>query len=218
MKALRPAVALLALVTFTAAGVGRARADVIYTDRAAFLANVQPGFYLETFDSLPQGFLPSPLSFSGSGFSYTASAVGDFFNVGPPGDVWLSTNLQSAPIVFQFTSGNVTAVGGSFFLTNTPGDPTTGMLTVGLNDGTSVTLTNVPSDSFLGFISTSGFITSLTVTPISGGDIYATVNNFIIGQAVVVPEPNSLALFGIVVTAAGYLARRRRRPSVTTAT
>ncbi|HLK55431.1 MAG TPA: hypothetical protein VKU00_02645, partial [Chthonomonadaceae bacterium] len=99
----------------------------VYTDQATFLANVQSGYYLETFDSQPINTqVPSPLSFSSNGFSYTASVPdltspsgpGNFFNVGTVSDVWLSTDLQGDPITFNFTSGNVTAVGGNFFNTD----------------------------------------------------------------------------------------------------
>jgi hypothetical protein len=98
-----------------------AQATAIFTDQASFLSHVKPGYYLETFDSLAQfTSLNSPLSFSTNGFSYTTSAPSadnKFFNIGPMGDVWLSTFDGFTKIVFNFTSSNITAVGGNFFLT-----------------------------------------------------------------------------------------------------
>ena len=70
-------------------GATAVRAQVIFNDEAAFLAQVGPG-YLETFDDVPQfTVVPSPLAFSAGGFSYTASTepiLQDFFPAGPPGD------------------------------------------------------------------------------------------------------------------------------------
>src|SRR5438105_12441007 len=72
-------------------------ATAIYTNQAAFLAATQPGYYLETFNSLPQFTqLASPLTFSSNGFSYNATApTAGFFNIGPSGDTWLSTFHES---------------------------------------------------------------------------------------------------------------------------
>src|SRR5438067_4363860 len=66
---------LLLILMSLALSAMTARATAIYTNQAAFLAATQPGYYLETFNSLPQFTqLASPLSFSSNGFSYNATA------------------------------------------------------------------------------------------------------------------------------------------------
>jgi len=171
------------------------QATTIYTNQAAFLAATQPGYYLETFNSLPQFTqLASPLNFSSNGFTYNATApTAGFFNIGPSGDTWLSTFHEFDPIVFNFTSNNVTSVGGFFFLTDLTGNAAGGTVTVTLNNGKMFSVTDASSTSFIGF--TTGVpIQSLTVTPPSSGAtlVFATVNDFITGKAV--PETGSSAL------------------------
>src|SRR5438270_8543093 len=171
------------------------QATTIYTNQAAFLAATQTRYYLETFSSLPQFTqLASPLSFSSSGFSYNATApTAGFFNIGPTGDTWLSTFHEFDPIIFNFTSNNVTSFGGFFFLTDLTGNAAGGTVTVTLNNGKMFSITDASSTSFIGF--TTGVpIQSLTVTPPSSGAtlVFATVNDFITGKAV--PETGSSAL------------------------
>jgi hypothetical protein len=173
----------------------RTQATTIYTSQAAFLAATQPGYYLETFNSLPQFTqLASPLSFSTNGFSYNATAqTAGFFNTGPSGDTWLSTFHEFDPIIFNFTSNNVTSVGGFFFLTDIPGNVAGGTVTVTLNNGKMFSITDPNSTSFIGF-ATGVPIQSLTVTPPSSGatEVFATVNDFITGKAV--PDSGTSAL------------------------
>ncbi len=204
---------LSAVVVLTAtATICHSSATTIYTSQAIFLAHTQPGSYLETFDSLPQ-FTPlnSPLSFSKNGFSYTASAPSadnQFFNTGTVGDVWLSTFDHSTNIVFDFTSNNVTAVGGNFFLTDIPGNVVPGMITVTLDNGTTFSVSDPSATSFVGF-TTSSPIHSLTFIPPASGanEIFGTVNNFITGRSV--PDSGStLLLSGIAVTSIGLLHRK----------
>jgi hypothetical protein len=186
---------LLLILMSLALSVMTARATAIYTNQAAFLAATQPGYYLETFNSLPQFTqLASPLSFSSNGFSYNATApTAGFFNIGPSGDTWLSTFHEFDPIIFNFTSNNVTSVGGFFFLTDLTGNVAGGTVTVTLNNGKMFSITDASSTSFIGF-TTGAPIQSLTVTPPSSGAtlVFATVNDFITGKAV--PETGSSAL------------------------
>ena len=180
----------------------------IYTNQASFLAALDPGSYDETFDGFIQGnTLPSPLNFSQGGFGYSA-AVADgspFYTEGVPGDTYLSTNTDARAIVFTPTGGNINAIGGDFFLTDTLGAFFQGTVSLSLDDGTTTTLTNPAGTGFLGFIS-SVPIGSLTFTsPAAPG--YATVNNLIVGQAV--PEPSTwLLLAGGVLPLASRLRRR----------
>ena len=179
-----------------------------YTSQSSFLAAIQSGYYLETFDSLPgYNSVSSPMTFSQNGFSYSAAASSGLYGVTPdlgvPADHALSTNGSSDAITFTFTSGNITAVGGQFFQTAFDGTQTPGDATVTFNDGTTATLTATAGtpQPFFGYVSTVPIL-SLTVTVPQN---FATVNNFI-----ATPEPGSLALLvGMSVTGAGFLARRR---------
>src|SRR5205085_9777411 len=127
---------LLVLVSLDLSAI-TTKATTIYTNQAAFLAATQPGYYLETFNSLPQFTqLASPLSFSSNGFSYNATApTAGFFNIGLSGDTWLSTFHEFDPIIVTFTSSNVTSVDGFFFLTDLTGNAAGRTVTVTLNNG-----------------------------------------------------------------------------------
>src|SRR5476651_2229131 len=97
---------------------------VTYTDVAAFQSAIQPGYYLENFDSLTPGqsLDPSgniaPMSFSSldSAYSYTADAPGDsLWVVQDPNNVAgqsLSTDSPGFDMIFTFASG-IRAVGGN---------------------------------------------------------------------------------------------------------
>lgn len=208
--------AFAALALAGLAGQQSASGAIVYfPDEAPFLAALQPGYYTETFDGLPLGFADSPLSFAGNGFSYDASAPNGFFQLdGGAGDVWLSTDTPFDPIVFNFTSGNVTGVGGFFFLTDFDGAVVPGSFEVLLSDGTFGTATNFTSGTFLGFTTDPGvFITSLIITPIDGVgiDVFATANNLTVGAVVPEPAALSLCLVGALGLAAARTARRRLR-------
>jgi hypothetical protein len=185
-------------------GESAVRAQVIHTDQGAFLAQVAPGYNLETFDALPQfTVVSSPLSFSAGGFSYTASTepiLQDFFPAGPPGDTWLSTNAPSDDIVFDFTSGNVTAVGGVFFRTDPAGEvATAGTITLALDNGTVYSVDTPSANTFVGFTTTSPILSlSVGVEPVGGFlEDFATANDLIVGVAV--PEPSTLVLAGLAL-------------------
>jgi hypothetical protein len=203
---------LSSAIALATAMISHSSATTIYTSQAAFLAHTRAGSYLETFDSLPQfTALSSPLSFSKNGFSYTASAPSadnQFFTVGTPGDVWLSTFDHSTNIVFTFTSNNVTAVGGNFFLTDIPGNILPGTITVTLDNGTTFSVSDPSANSFVGF-TTSSPIHSLTFIPPASGatEVFGTVNNFTTGRSV--PESGStLPLIGISLASIALLRRK----------
>jgi hypothetical protein len=207
---LRAALSLALLLSLSSA----CTAD-IYTDKTTFLKHVQSGYYLETFDELPAfAKITTPYPFSGNGFSYNASAPLELFGiqVAPPSDNALSTNVPQDPLTLTFTSNNVTAVGGSFFLTNHDGNPMPGKVSLTLNDGThyDVTGTAATPQPFVGFTTAPNqFITSLTLTTqVNMG--WNTVNNLYVGK--VVPAPGSLMVFaGTGLTTLSLLLRRRRR-------
>jgi hypothetical protein len=172
--------------------VATAPAATIFTDQSTFVATLQPGFYLENFS----GFSPgdqgsSTLNFSQGAFSYTATAPQDLW-INSAINLALSTTVSDNTITFNFTSGNVTAVGGFFYPSDVNENLTTGDIALGLSDGTSATLTNPGTTSFRGFTTTGGLlITSLTVSPPSSQ--FATVDDFYVGSVATseaVPEPS----------------------------
>jgi hypothetical protein len=197
-------------------------AAMIYSDQTTFLANVQPGYYQEGFD--PPAFAPGPLStpasFSANGFSYTAMASSGLFIITPGGDGSLSTFNSDDSLVFTFTSGNVTAVGGYFFPTLISGDVTPGTVTVSLDDGTTVNVVNGDLTTFTGFTSTTP-ITSLTVSIPAASDPlganFSTADDLFAGAAAsAVPEPATLTLAGVgLVGLLGYHWKRRRKAAGT---
>ena len=183
--------ACAAIVSMSIGLGSTAGASMVYTNQATFLANVQPGAYLESFDSLALGPLNSPMTFSQGSFAYSASVANGFFNVGTSSDVWLSTNFPEDPIVINFSAGNINAVGGFFFGTDFAGNANTGTVTVALDNGSIYSFTDASATNFIGFTFDQP-IRSLTVgtTDLS---TWATVNDFIVGTAAV-PEPPSLVM------------------------
>lgn len=205
---------LLCLLAFA---VTPASAATTYSSATDFFAVIGPDYYLESFDSLTTGVLLSgPFSFSSGPYAYTASSSGSFFNEDlGGGDVVLSTYTALYPIIFAFSSGNVTAVGGNFWLTDEDFDTTTGTTILTLSDGTVVTLVDANSGTFAAFTTDAGVtITSLTVSVSSSGDAWVTVNDLIVGTAGDgVPEPATFVLGagGLLALAAGRRIRHSRR-------
>jgi hypothetical protein len=213
-------------MTVTVGLCGSARAGItIYTDRAAFLAALQPGSYTETFDALPYpgDFLGDSRDFSGSGFSFTASATDGLFSAGDSAaDVWLSTNTATDTLTFTFTGGAPKAVGGNFFLSDVDGNsvnPDTVGLSVVAFDGVTTTPVSVSAanaastTNFVGFISDTA-LTSLTVA-VTGDNVFPfrwpTANNLTLGQPVPVPVPEPATLVSAGFAAVIGLAALRRR-------
>ena len=193
-----------------------AHADSTYLSKTAFMNRVGAGYYLETFDSFGSFVgVPTPYTFSSNGFTYDAStpSTDTLFTVSPDSsnfsDIALSTASSATPITLTFTSGNVTAVGGSFFLTDFPGNAAAGTVVVTLDDGTTQTLTGTSKDPepFVGFTSNVP-IASLTMT--TGVNFYFnTINNLVVGTAV--PEPGMVALLlGAGLSSVALIKRRRK--------
>jgi len=217
-KSLAPVAAgLCVLACSVASSVNGA---LIYTSQSAFQSVLASGSYLETFESLGAGGLGvGSMNFSGGTptFTYTITAVGDelwgLTDSGLPSGQAISTTTPDVNMVITFTSGNVTAVGGDFFLTDWDESRMAGTLRVTLNDGTYQDLNSYVSGTpdFVGFTTDiSNPITSLTFNPVSGS--YASLDNLRVGA--VVPEPVNVAMgifgLGLVGVTAGrrYLAKR----------
>jgi hypothetical protein len=188
---------------------------ILYHDQPSFSAALAPGAYLEDFNAFDgQTAVPTPQLFSGGSgpfayqltdpFStaiyYTSQATNGFVAGG--------TQLVGDTLTITFTSGNVHAAGGTFFLTDFNGFTIAGPLTVTLNSGENslqMSTADYSTEPFLGFTSVAP-ITSITIT---SPDQYPTVDNLYVGNVTGVPEPSSL----ILVTAAGFGWFWRRRAS-----
>lgn len=213
-----------------------ATAAVVITDRDAFLGLLQPGYYEETFQGADLGLLPAEadddfaVEFAGPGGWFTYTVQEEPFEATAQNQLWvtaretpegdeiagtraISTLVDFTGIRITFTSGNVTAIGGDFFLTQENGDPLgAGSLTLTLSDGTEITVNSQvsPSQRFVGFIAegTETF-TSLIVNPneLFTGE-FATVDNLLVGAAV--PESGAIGwMAGLAL--AGYGGWRRVR-------
>jgi hypothetical protein len=206
------------------------QAALVFTDKTDFLNNrIAPGSYLENFEGLTAGGQGGNLARSSGGFSYTVSAptsvyvVSDLTAPPLPSGQAITTFFNGNNLVITFTSGNVTAVGGDFFLTNLEENWVAGTFTVGLNDGTTSNvdlLTGPPAANtvaFRGFTSDSP-ITSLTISGFNApGTQFGTLDNFYVGVNAVPEAPTwiGVGLIALVITGraamAGLNVRKSRR-------
>jgi hypothetical protein len=153
----------------------------------------------ETFNSY-NGYYASPLTGSTGGINWSAAATGGLFCQSG----YFSTN-NPVDATFTFAPG-VMSVGANIFGTDLSFNSLPATITVTLADGSSyIASTSGPTD-FVGFISNTAAISSLTMaaSDTAPGDIYVTADNMYFG---VVPAPGALA----VLASAGLSATRRRR-------
>jgi hypothetical protein len=184
-----------------------------YTNAATFIDNTSDT-YLENFNLVTNGDIPSPQLFSQGAFSYSVSDPGGqlYSGTGNTGSRYLGEGTRANNATITFTSGNVTAVGGNFFLTDIKDDLATGNITLTLNDGSVINLTSPTSGAtpFGGFTTGGAIITSLTLS----GDTSAweSFDNLYVGTAsaaaTAVPEPFTIlgTIFG-----AGYGVSLKRK-------
>lgn len=178
-----------------------AMADV-FTSSAAFLAAIEPGYYYNNFTGVPTGAVPS-LSYSSGGFSYTISTGGGISGL-YNGTGFVSTDNASDVLQIDFTSGNVSAVGGNFWATDINFNAIAATVAINLSDGTSVSFNATSANDFRGFTS-NVTITSMTIDAIDGAAFaWTTMDNLYVGA---VPAPGALAVLGL----GGLVAGRRRR-------
>ena len=188
-------------------------AITLYTDKSAFLAALAPGYYTEA--DLANN--PSQPTYSGSGFSFVMSDVGDFAGA-PPGGNDLTTTTDTASLNFAFGSG-IKAFGAYFYSSDDGGDFANGNIEIKVKNGleqTYATPGNAPSPtsatSFYGFIAdtelTTASVKTLSSTP--GALRYPTVGTVIVGTTGggSTPAPAPLPLLG---AAAAFGASRRLR-------
>lgn len=182
--------------------------STVYTSSATFFANVSPGFYTETFTGNP-GTYDSGAGFSSLGFSYIFDAAGGVEPLYRSG-AFIGNTYSQQSLTITFTSGNVTALGGNFFLTDVNDNPLTGTVTITLSDGTVESFTTTSASDYRGFTSDNGtVITSLVLSaPLAAQ--FNSMDNFTVGVAV--PEPASIAMIGLAIAGVGgYVYRQRKK-------
>jgi MYXO-CTERM domain-containing protein len=187
------------------AGLGLA--SVAHADLVVFTqSSVWAGFaamngddtvFTETFDSYT-GFYDNPASGTLGPVTWFAEADGGLFANGD----YFSTNNADVDLVYTFDPG-VHGVGGNFFGTDINFNVVPSLVQVSLSDGTSyVSAVNSPNQ-FVGFYSTTSYISEIAIYALDGSsNVWATADNL----SVAVPAPGVLALLGV----AGLGSRRRR--------
>lgn len=215
-----------ALTAGLVAAVSSAHAQVkTYTGQNSFLNNVATGAYEEGFNSFANKVVVSPQAFSFGGFSYTLSdndPAGIYYSdgSGTEGSVFPTTNANTDSFVITFTSGNVTAVGGTFFESDINYAELAGIsVTATLATGQSLVLAstnNYDTEPFGGFTSNVP-ITSLTLTApttnSAGTPAFLSLDNLYVGRstyASAVPEPTTWALLTLGGSVLAVLGLRRR--------
>jgi hypothetical protein len=183
-----------------------------YISSASFLAALQTGSYTEAFTG-PFGPVTSS-DYSDGTYGYTVSTPSPtgLYRSGST----IGNNLPNESLLFTFTTGNITAVGGNFFITDISDTFRRVSVTLTLNDGTTTTYTptSAGTGSFRGFTSTTA-ITSLTLSA-PGASRYNVVDNVTVGAAMsatpsAAPEPGSLALLLPIIGTVGMMIRKRRK-------
>ena len=190
-----------------------------YTNRGAFLAALQPGYFDDAFTGVSFGGIQGGSSTrSGNGYSvtYSASTSTLFSPVGAIGP-----NTVTADLIATVSGSPTTiyAFGADFFFTDSTGDfqsfsgfnPIPAGTAVNGIDPSSVLSSGTNSlTNFYGWIST----TPLTSVTMAGGSLipdghWAAMDNVVVGQlaSTSAPEPTTLALLGLGAVA---LVRRRK--------
>lgn len=209
MRTIKLAVACVAVLVATA---GHVQAAVVtYTDRSSFEANTSTNQFID-FESLVGFAQPRPLVIGNASFFNTDDVVGLYRTTGFGAPTVSLAAQNRGGIQIEIAPG-ATAVGtniGSIFgptenffydLKDSFGTVASGRFTA-LKD----------NSTFLGWTSDMGDLRSLTI--IGPGDAFEAIDNFTLGTVsnAAVPEPSSLAIFGIWTYFAGIGAARRRRP------
>lgn len=153
--------------------------------------------YTEEFTAY-NGYYDNPASGVLGPIAWNATADGGLYANGD----YFSTNTANVDLTFSFDPG-VHGVGGNFFGTDIDFNVVPSFVQVSLSDGTSYVASIDSASQFVGFYSSSSFISEITIFAMDGsGDVWATADNL----SVAVPAPGALAL----LMTAGLAGRRRR--------
>ena len=196
-----------------------------YTSQSSFLAAVKPGYYNELFKGTNAAANTTvSVSFSGNGFAYTVMAA-------PIGTTtkqtyWaqrkglIGSVSPNDSVTITFTSNNVTALGGNFFLSDTSDAFTVNPVTLTLDNGTTVSYTpSTLAASYYGF-TTSAPIQSITMAAYPKDLLYNSLQNLTVGSAAVgsaaAPEPDACALLMAGSILLIRVCQRRRKTRLPT--
>lgn len=188
-----------------ALGLSVAAHATFYTSEAAFLAAIDPVYYLEDFSNLSYGDIagdPTWAAPGGNGYGWTASATNGVWS----NDSAMSTNVAGDALVITFTGLPVTAFGGLLNNTDIDGFAQGGTITLTMSNGDNMT---VNDGSFLGWVgSTAVSSASLTAqdSPTNTNNWPQLDHSYTGSMASSVPEPASMAVLGL-----GAIALLRRR-------
>jgi len=174
-------------LVFLALAVSPAKAGVFLTNEAAFVAAIQPGYYLEDFNGFTGG---SPLNGQtnytapgGQGFGWTAYASNNdgLYSLSNA----LSVNVENDSLTITFTKNPVTAVGGLVADTDYFGNLFAGTVSITTSDGSSNSIVfAAAAQGFLGYSSTTP-ISSITLS----ANGFIAVRHFYTGTRVSVSSP-----------------------------
>jgi hypothetical protein len=117
---------------------------------------------------------------------------------------FIATEATNELLIINFTSGNVTTVGGNFYLTNVLEETVVASVTLTLSDSTSVSFSSATSAEYRGFVSTGPFITSLVMSA-PGVNLRNSIDNLTVG-ARIIPESAS-----VLSMCSGFLLLLQRR-------
>ena len=148
--------------------------------------------FLNDFNDLTEsGPLVHPLQYSSNGLAYYIASNPNLHVWALVGAVttWETNDL----LIATFTSTNVHAVGGWFYLTDTNGNATDGSVAVSLNGGAPAVIsssTNGPL--FWGYVSGGLLLTNLTMQSLTAGG-FPTLDHFYVSESEPVFAPPFVA-------------------------
>jgi hypothetical protein len=204
MKLKYVSIALAALVASTAP----AQATItVYTTLAAFNAATMMQA-TDTFAGFSIiGATPSPITRAVGAYGYTASTPNNFFGGGTTTNPFLSTNTATDTMTI-----------GNFFDSDIAGAYALGDITITATDGSGTvtqTIVGATTNSFLGFVSSSG-LTSLTIASVQGaGPIWPSVDNLVLAKraGAVVPQVPESSTWLMMIAGFGLVGGAMRRRS-----
>jgi hypothetical protein len=195
-----------ALVTF-GGPLALAAGSTVYTNEADFVAaiGVSPVFVNDFPNRGYNGPMAHPFTACQNTICYSVYSEPPVHLVAFGGS--FATAETNDQIVVTFTTGNVWAAGGRFYVADENGVPTIGSSRVSVSDGTAVDLV-IQSNAvpmFVGFVSSGGLLTSLVLQG-TGTSAYAAMTH-LTAASVLVPSPIISKTAGnnlMISWAAGY--------------
>lgn len=187
---------LLGLVVSACAG----RAASVYTNEADFVNALGASqSFLNDFNDLTiSEQYVHPLQYVSNGLAYRITS-------NPSLQIWsligaVSTTVTNVVIVTTFTSTNVHAVGGWFFLTDTNDAATGGSVSLALNGNTvAVVPSSTNGPMFWGYVSGGPLLTNLAIQSDTAGG-YPTLDHFNVAEGEPVFSPLVMAANSLVLS------------------